>query len=492
MRVGVNILDITNPHGFRAYQRSVVFMMLTSFREVLGVKARILVEHSMSKNLFCEIVGMPVTEELLEKITASMEEMVKSDLLIEKHVMPIEEAISIAERQGQYDKVLNLNFRRSSNVHFYKLKDFYNYFYGPMFPSCKYLKIFKLSVADGGFIIQFEDHQNPGNLRPIKKIQNVNTVFRESSKWLKVLNVDTVGALNKNIANRKIRDIIAINEALHEKKVASIADNISNKNKKIVFIAGPTSSGKTTFAHRLAIQLKVTGINPHVISLDNYYRDYDPKENLEDLDLESINAIDVASINSDLENLLKGETVDIPIYDFVKRKKSYQGNFLKLSLNDVLIIEGIHGLNESISEKVPKDICYRVFISALTQLNLDDHNRISTSDTRLIRRMTRDITYRNTSARTNLAMWSTVLKGEAKYIFPYQNTADAVFNSALVYEMSILKQFAEPLLFAIDKTSPEYLEARRLIKFLDSFLGVSSEQVPKNSILREFIGGLSL
>jgi len=466
--------------------------MLTAFREILGDQARVLVEHSTSKNLFCEIEGMHVSESILEKVTLSMQQMIEDDLPIEKHVLPTNEAISIVEAQEQRDKVLNLNFRRSSNVNLYKLKDFYNYFYGQMFPSCGHLKIFRLSASEGGFMIQFEDHQNPGNLRPLKTIQNVTAVFRESSRWLKVLNVDTVGALNKNIADMKIKELIGINEALHEKKVASIADDIVEKGKSIVFVAGPTSSGKTTFAHRLAIQLKVIGRNPHVISLDNYYRDYNPKDNLEELDLESIEAIDVSSINDDLGKLIKGELTDIPVYDFAKRKKSYLGNFMKLASNDVLIIEGIHGLNEEIGKNIQKNNTYRIFISALTQLNLDDHNRISTSDTRLLRRMIRDITYRNTPVITNLRMWPSVLRGESKYIFPYQNTADAVFNSALVYEMSILKQFAEPLLFSVEKSQQEYLEARRLIKFLDSFLGVSSEHVPKNSILREFIGGLSL
>ena len=467
-------------------------MMLTAFREILGIKARILVEHSISKNLFCEVLNYDVTDEILNKVENLMKKMVLEGLPIEKHVVPIEKAIEIVEKQGLNDKVLNLNFRRSSNVNLYKLKDFYNYFYGKMADNCSVLKIFKLSLTEGGFILQFEDHQNIGNLRPLKEAENITRVFRESSRWLKVLNVDTVGALNNKITQRKISEIIGINEALHEKKLMEIADDIFYKNKRIVFIAGPTSSGKTTFAHRLAIQLKVIGKTPNIISLDNYYKDFDIKENLEDLDLESINAIDSISINKDILNLLSGNVVDIPSYDFTKRKKSYNGNYSKLSVNDILIVEGIHGLNEKIGEGVKKKDSYRIFISALTQLNLDDHNRISTSDTRLIRRMTRDVTYRNTKVQTNLAMWSSVLKGESTYIFPYQDTADAVFNSALVYEMCILKQFAEPLLFSIEKHMPEYIEARRLIKFLDSFLGVSGEVVPKNSILREFIGGLSL
>ena len=467
-------------------------MMLTAFREILGIKVRVLVEHSVSKNLFCEVLGSEVTEELIDKVERLMHEMVLLNLPIEKYVISIEKAIEIVEEQGLDDKVLNLYFRRSSNVNLYKLKNFYNYFYGKMANSCSELKIFKLSLTEGGFMVQFEDYEQKGSLRPLKEAQNITRVFRESSRWLKVLNVDTVGALNYKITERKIGEIIGINEALHEKKLMGIADDIFYKNKKIVFIAGPTSSGKTTFAHRLAIQLKVIGKNPHIISLDNYYKDFDVRENLEDLDLESINAIDVSSVNLDISNLLSGNIVDIPSYDFTKRKKSYNGNYLKLGENDILIVEGIHGLNEKLGEGVDKKDSYRIFISALTQLNLDDHNRISTSDTRLIRRMTRDITYRNTKVQTNLAMWPSVLKGESTYIFPYQDTADAVFNSALVYEMCILKQYAEPLLFSVEKSMPEYAEARRLIKFLDSFLGVSSEIVPKNSILREFIGGLSL
>ena len=305
------------------------------------------------------------------------------------------------------------------------------------------------------------------------------------------MKADTVGALNDKLCQDGSGEIIRVAEALHEKKIALLADKITQEHRPIVLIAGPSSSGKTTFAARLGIQLRVNGAKPHVISLDNYYFDRDkcPRDEFGNYDFETIDAIDTAQINQDLNALLAGETVEIPRFNFTTGKREYKGNYLKLEDHDVLLLEGIHGLNARIGSDVPRSDKFKIFISPLTQINIDDHNRIPTTDARLLRRIVRDYQFRGASAADTIAMWPSVLRGEIKYIYPCQHLADDFFNSALVYEMCILKQYAEPLLFGIARDKPQYTEARRLIQFLTSFVGIPSENVQPNSILREFIGG---
>lgn len=489
----IEFLDITSSSGFRTYQKSVIFLMICAAKEVIGKKTRVVVEHSINKNFYCEILedGVSVTKELLEKITEKMQILVERDLPIERVSVPVEQAINIAKKFGLKDKERLLKYRRTANVNLYKLDWFYNYFYDQMLPSTGGLKVFKLKLEGKGFIIQFPNSEQPDELREIKPLKKISKVFLESSQWGKILKVDTVGALNDQISDVGLNNIIRITEALHEKKIANIADMIHQQNKNIILIAGPSSSGKTTFAQRLGIQLRVNGLRPHIISLDNYYmeRQFIPKDEFGEPDFEALEALDVQSINKDLEMLIAGKAVDIPTFNFKLGKRIYKGDPFKMKDNDVLIIEGIHGLNDKIGEGVSAENKFKIFISALTQLNVDDHNRIATRDTRIIRRIVRDSTFRGVDALTNIAMWPSVMRGEALHIFPHQEKADAMFNSALVYEMSILKQYAEPLLFKIDRSMPQYTEARRLIKLLDSFLGVTSESVPQNSILREFIGG---
>lgn len=489
----IEFLDISSTYGFRTYQRSIVFLMICAAKEVVGKKTRVVVEHSIDKNFYCEILedGIEVNNELLEKIMQKMMQLAERDIPIEKVSMSVEEAINISKKFALKDKIQCLKYRRTSNVSFYKLDWFYNYFYGQLVPSTGYLKVFKLKKESKGFVIQFPNPEEPDKLREIKPLKKISKIFLESSQWGRILEVDTVGALNEEISKVGLNNIIRVTEALHEKKIANIADMIHQQNKNIVLISGPSSSGKTTFAQRLAIQLKVNGMRPHVISLDNYYleREFIPKDEFGELDFESIDALDVKSINKDLEMLMAGKAVDVPTFSFKLGKRIYKGNYLKMQANDILVIEGIHGLNDRIAEGIPSNNKFKIFISALTQLNIDDHNRIPTTDTRIIRRIVRDNTFRGVDALTNIAMWPSVLRGESLHIFPYQERADAMFNSALVYEISILKQYVEPLLFKIDNSYPQYTEARRLIKFMDSFLGVTSESVPHNSILREFIGG---
>jgi len=489
----IEFLDITSSSGFRTYQKSIVFLMIYAAKEIIGKKTRVIVEHSIDKNFYCEIPeeGVEITKELLEKITGKMQALVEKDLPIEKVSVPMEEARSIAKKFGLKDKEKILKYRRTTNVSFHKLDWFYNYFYDQLLPSTGGLKVFKLKLEGKGFIIQFPNPDNPEELKEIKPLKKISKVFLESSQWAKILKVDTVGALNDEISKIGLNNIIRVTEALHEKKIANIADMIHEQNKNIVLVAGPSSSGKTTFAQRLGIQLRVNGLRPHIISLDNYYleREFIPKDEFGEPDFESLEALDVASINKDLEMLVAGKAVDIPNFDFKIGKRIYKGLPFKMNDNDVLVIEGIHGLNDKIGEGISVNNKFKIFISALTQLNLDDHNRIATRDTRMIRRIVRDSTFRGVDALTNIAMWPSVMRGEALHIFPHQEKADAMFNSALVYEMSVLKQYAEPLLFKIDKSMPQYTEAKRLLRLLDSFLGVTSESVPHNSILREFIGG---
>lgn len=489
----VEFLDATDVNGYRAYQTSAAFMMICAAKEVLGKKVRIVIEHSINKNYYCEIIddNIVITNEILKKIENKMHRLVKENLPFEKFSLSLEKCLALSEEFGLEDKIKILKFRRTANVNFYKLDGFYDYFHGQLAPSTGYIKLFKISKQATGFILQFPKSTNLNEIEPLRSFEKISKVFVESSQWARILNIDTVGSLNEKICDGKIGEIIRITEALHEKKIASIADQILQNNRRIILIAGPSSSGKTTFSYRLAVQLKVNGLNPHIISLDDYFNDQinTPHEDNNDFDYESINAIDIKQINEDLENLLKGNTVNIPSFNFATGRRENRGRYLKLNEKDVMIIEGIHGLNDKTGIGIKHDLKFKIFISALTQLNVDDHNRIPTTDTRMLRRIVRDNRFRKLDAATTIKMWPSVMRGESENIFPFQEVADAVFNSALVYELSVLKQFVEPILFKIDKSQPQYTEARRLIKFLDSFLGVSSEEVPKNSIIREFIAG---
>ncbi|MCL2500433.1 MAG: nucleoside kinase [Defluviitaleaceae bacterium] len=487
----VEFLDITDPNGFRTYQRSATMLLVYAAKSVLGRKTRVVVAHSINKNYFCEIPGHEITDELLSKIEAVMHDAVKANFPIVKYTLPKEEALKIADGLGLDDKIRLLKYRHNLTVSFYKFDWMYDYLYGEMTPNTGCLDRFKLSRRSHGFMLQFPNIGLDYAFADISKEGKVSQIFMEAGQWARILKADTVGALNDKLCTAGSGEIIRITEALHEKKIALLADQIMQEHRPIVLIAGPSSSGKTTFAARLGIQLKVNGAVPHTIGLDNYYLDREdcPRDADGNYDFETIDAIDTAQINKDLQALLSGERVQIPTFNFLTGKREYKGRFLALSPKDVLILEGIHGLNERVSEEVPASDKFRIFISAMTQINIDDHNRIPTTDTRLVRRLVRDFQYRGASAATTIGMWPSVLRGETKYIFPHQEQADAFFNSALVYEMCVLKQYAEPLLFNLEPNVPQYTEARRLIKFLSTFLGIPSEHIPPNSILREFIGG---
>lgn len=489
----LEFIDLTSADGMRIYQRSLSFLLFYAVRKIIE-NGNVIIHHSMGSGFFCELIGVDdITEELLNKIENKMKEVVKQDLLFNKMSIPLDEAMKIFEENGMDDKRNLFKYRRSSMVNLYELGGIKNYFYGYMVPSTGFLKHFGLIMHGSGFILQFPTIKEPAKVPEFVPSPKLAQIFQEYKNWGKILRVDTVGALNDVIANQGIGSLIRISEALHEKKIAQIADMITERGDSIavVLIAGPSSSGKTTFAQRLSIQLRVNGMRPHTISIDDYFvnREFTPRDENGEYDFESLESIDVELFNNDLKKLINGELVEIPSFNFKTGKREYKGRKIKMEKSDILIIEGIHGLNERLTRDIPKENKFKIYISALTQLNVDDHNRIPTTDTRLLRRIVRDNQYRGTSAERTIELWPSVRRGEEKNIFPYQEEADVMFNSALIYELSILKQYAEPLLFRIEPQSPCYSEAKRLFKFLDYFLGVSSESVPQNSIIREFIGG---
>lgn len=492
----IRFIDLTNIDGMRIYQRSLTFVLIYAIKEVFGKDVNFIIEHSLKKNIYCEQKGdkyLELTEENVQKISDKMQGIINDDIHIEKYSYPLDKGIRLVTENGMVDKAAILKYRRVSTVNLYKLGWLYDYFYGYMASSTGCLKVFKLIKQGDGIMLQFPQKNKPDFVEEYKPITKISNIFKEYSNWGKILKVATVGELNDVICQGQVGNIIRISEALQEKKIAYIADMIQMQKDdiKIVLIAGPSSSGKTTFAQRLCIQLRVNGILPHVISLDNYFKNRDeaPLDENGTPNFEALEYLDVPLMNNDLSLLLKGETVKLPNYNFLRGKREYTGKSLNLGENEVLVIEGIHALNEKLTYSIPKKNKFKIFISALTQLNIDNHNRVTTTDTRMIRRIIRDSKFRGTSAEYTLKMWSSVAKGENDYIFPFQEDADAMFNSALIYEMSILKQFVEPLLFKVSRDMPEFMEAKRLIKFLDCFLGVSSEEVPENSIIREFIGG---
>ncbi|MCL2873955.1 MAG: nucleoside kinase [Defluviitaleaceae bacterium] len=491
----IEFFDITNPNGFRVYQRSLFFIMFCAIKDVIGKDVRIVINRSINKNYFCELSSTSgnekLTDDVILKIESRMKEIVKQELPISKVTLSLEDGMAIAHENNLLDKIGTIKFRRTGWINFYELGNHYNYFYGTMAINTKYFTNFKLHRFASGLILQMPEASNPSELTELAQLDKMSKVFDQARQWREILNTRNVCELNNNICDGKFSDIVRLSEALHEKRVAELADMITNKGASIVLIAGPSSSGKTTFANRLSIQLNVNGFKARVISMDNYFKPAKEAE-LDEFgrpNFETISHVDVELLNNDLSKIVNGEEVPIPTYNFKDGRGEYHGDKIKIGDKDILIVEGIHGLNSSVATTVPTDKKFKIFISALTQISIDDHNRIPTSDTRLIRRMVRDFQFRNYSATDTLNIWPSVARGEAKYIFPFQEEADAYFNSALAYELCILKQFAEPLLFGITSDSPQYTEARRLVKFLDSFLGCSSEHLPSNSIIREFIGG---
>lgn len=483
--------------GRLTYRRSVTFMMLKAFYEVAGSMGirKLTVDFSIGNGFFVEPeLDFELTEKVLCQVKEKMEDYVTQEIPIMKRTIHIDEAVGLFHKYGMYDKERLFHYRRVSNVNVYHIGGFEDYFYGYMVPDTSYLKYFDLVLYQNGFVLVFPDH-DPKRVDPFKPKDKLFTVLKETSDWGRRLDLADVGALNSKISRGKISQVMLIEEALMEKKIGEVAGMIAaQKAKKLVMVAGPSSSGKTTFSHRLSTQLMALGLTPHPIAVDNYFvnRVDSPRDEKGNYDYEALACIDIKQFNEDMARLLAGERVQLPQYNFITGEREYKGDYLALGKDDILVIEGIHCLNDALSYSLPKESKFKIYISALTALNVDEHNRVPTTDGRLIRRMVRDARTRGATARDTIRRWDSVRRGEENNIFPYQEDADVMFNSALVYELSVLKLYAEPLLFGIPKDCPEYMEAKRLLKFLDYFLGVSSEDVPKNSIIREFIGGSCL
>lgn len=491
----IEFLGTNTVCGMDTYRRSAVLIMIKSFYDVCGAEKiqKLTVDYSLSKGYYCKLEGeSKISEELLRKVEERMRELISLDLPIVKKTIGTREAVEKFKSYRMYDKEKLFKFRRGSNVNIYSINGFEDYYYGYMVPSTSYVEVFGLYQYDEGFVFQLPVKENPLELPEFKPQHKVFKVLKESSAWGKMMDIETVGALNEKIATGKIKDVILVQEALQEMKIANLATQIVNtKNIKFVMIAGPSSSGKTTFAKRLSIQLTAHGLKPHIVSVDNYFHNRvdTPRDENGDYNYEVLEALDVELFNEQMTALLKGERVIMPEYNFQTGKKEYGDVYMEMGEEDILVIEGIHCLNDKLSYSLPKESKFKIYISALTQLNVDEHNRIATTDGRLIRRIVRDARDRYTSAEETIARWASVRKGEEECIFPYQEDADAMFNSALIYELAVLKNFAEPLLFSVPSDSPHYQEAKRLLKFLDYFLGVDSKYIPANSLVREFVGG---
>ncbi|MCI8950687.1 MAG: nucleoside kinase [Lachnospiraceae bacterium] len=483
--------------GRLTYRRSVTFMMLKAFYEVAGSRRirKLTVDFSIGNGFFVEPeLDFELTEAFLVQVKERMKELTAMKLPITKRTIHTDEALERFHKHGMYEKERLFHYRRVSSVNIYSIGGFEDYFYGYMVPSTEYLKYFDLTLYQNGFVLVFPD-RDPKVVDPFKPKDKLFHVLKETSDWGRHLDLADVGGLNDRISQGRASQVMLIEEALMEKKIGEIASKIaSEESKKLVMIAGPSSSGKTTFSHRLSIQLMALGLKPHPIAVDNYFvnRIDSPRDADGNYDYEALDCIDVKQFNEDMTNLLSGQRVELPRYNFISGEREYKGDYLALGENDILVIEGIHCLNDALSYSLPKENKFKIYISALTSLNVDEHNRVPTTDGRLIRRMVRDARTRGASAQDTIRRWDSVRRGEESNIFPYQEDADVMFNSALVYELAVLKLYAEPLLFGIPKNCPEYTEAKRLLKFLDYFLGVSSEDVPKNSIIREFIGGSCL
>ncbi len=481
--------------GYLTYVRGLVLVLMRAFYRVIDQAQirRICVEYSIGDSLFCEVEGeLLLDENLLSKIKEEMKRLIDRDLPFEKRTVDTQEAVELFHQYKMYDKEKLFRYRRTSKTNIYRLDGFEDYYYGYMPASTGILSVFDLQLYKDGFFLILPSKKDTKKLSKLVLREKLFLVQRESNQWGKTMEIENVGALNEQITKGMIGDLILVQEAFQEKKIAEIAERIKAAGgKKFIMIAGPSSSGKTTFSHRLSIQLRTLGFKPHPIAVDDYFvnREDTPLDENGNYNFETLFAIDVEQFNKDMTALLNGQCIELPTFNFKTGKREYKGNFKQLEEEDLLVIEGIHGLNDKLSYSLPRESKFKIYISALTQLNIDEHNRISTTDGRLIRRLVRDARNRGASAKHTIGMWSSVRRGEEENIFPFQEDCDCMFNSALIYELAVLKQYAEPLLFSVEKDCKEYQEAKRLLKFLEYFLGVSTEEIPKNSILREFVGG---
>ncbi|MGM0379114.1 MAG: nucleoside kinase [Bacillota bacterium] len=489
----IEFIDLTDMDGIRIYQRGLSYLLIRATKEIYP-EIELKISHSLSKGLFFEVSyeNRSFTKKHVKKIKRKMKEIVKKDEDFIKIKVSSKKAKKLFNQMNMETKTDLLDYRKYCYINLYKNGNMQKYFFGYMVPSTGYLDIFDLTFYDGGIILRHPTIDTPNSIPKFVESPNIAQIFSEYTKWAGIHNCNYVSNLNNIIKNNNQKDLILLAEALHSRKIIEIADKIIKKNKRVILIAGPSSSGKTTFAKRLKTQLKVDGVNPVMLSTDDYFvsRDETPIDENGEYDFEAIEAVDLDLFNKHLNDLLQGKKVEIPSFDFEKGQKNYNGDFLQINKNQPIIIEGIHGLNPKLTFDIFEKEKFKIYISALTQLNIDKHNRIPTTDARLIRRIVRDNNYRGISVQETINRWASVRRGEEKNIFPYQEDADIMFNSAIVYELAIMKKHVEPLLLQITKGEKAYLEAKRLLKFIQYFETIDDDSlVPRNSILKEFIGG---
>ena len=491
----LKMITVEEKPGMQTYERSVVFLMLKAFYDVVRKEnvERVSVEYSIIHALFIRAKGaFTLGQELLNQVEGRMRAISEQAVPIRKESINTDDAVELFRKTQMYDKAQLLSFRINSHVNIYFLDEFSDYFYGYMVPDTGYLKCFGLQLFESGFVLRLPDQKNPSQLGAFHPSMKVFRELYDATLRSEALHISNVAEMNGVISQGNATHMILAHEAMMEKKIGDIAGEIAaRKDVRFVMIAGPSSSGKTTFSHRLSTQLLACGLHPHAIATDNYFknRSETPLDQNGQYDFESLGAMDVEQFNADMTRLLRGETVEIPQFNFKKGVREYNGDYLTLGAQDVLVIEGIHCLNDQLSYSLPKESKYKIYISCLTTLNVDDHNYIPTTDARLLRRIERDARTRGYSARATIQMWPSVRRGEENNIFPFQDSADMIFNSALIYEIALLKPFVEPLLFGVPKDCEEYIEAKRLLKFLNYFLPIPADDVPKTSLMREFIGG---
>ena len=487
----VSLVDISSKGGMRIYRRTLIYIMAKAFEE-LYKDVKIRVNYQLSNAMFCTVENMEITDEMLKNVENKMKEIVSKNLPIQKKVFSRQEAEELYKKEDSSKGRLQLDLETNKTIDMYYCEDYYNYMYGDIAINTGIIKVFGLIKYEHGFLLRYPSAKNPFVLPEYKETKKLLWAFNEYSDIHKILDVSTVYKLNRIIENGQIKKLIMLEEALHEKKIAQIADKIAaNKSIKMVLIAGPSSSGKTTFAQRLGLQLRINGLKPVTISVDNYFveRPNTPKDENGEYDFENIEAIDIELFNRDLTDLLNGKTINCPEFDFKVGTKKYKGKTMHLAEDEILVIEGIHCLNDKLTSQISRNQKYKIYISALTVLSMDRLNRISTTDTRLVRRIVRDYKFRNYSAEHTLQTWAKVNRGEEKNIFPYQEEADSIFNTSLIYELAALKDIAMPLLEKISKDKKEHAEVVRLIDMLKYFEPIPSEYIPANSLLKEFLGG---
>jgi uridine kinase len=493
--VCVQVIDVTSSDGIRIYQRALTFLLVVAVRE-LYPEARVFVDHSVTLGgVFCEIRGHePFGPSDLEAIKRRMHEIAEADAPISQETLSAEEARAHFGAQGYDDKVELLR-RHQGEVTVHCLHGIRDYFYGHMPPSTGALDVFDLEHYPPGFILRMPRREHPDSLAPFQDVPKLMEVFRDSARRLHILHIQDIGSLNRAVEERRIREAVLVSEALHEQKIAQIADEIAVQRERIrlILIAGPSASGKTTFARRLTVQLMANGMRPFALGLDDYFvdREHSPLDDQGEYDFESLDALHLDIFNEHLAALLQGQRVRMRRFDFPSGR-GMDGEEVRVPEDTVVIVEGIHGLNPRLVSSVPLDQVHRVYVSALTQLNIDHHNRVPTTDTRLLRRIIRDAQYRGASAQHTIERWESVRRGEERNIFPYQENSDVMFNSSLVYELAVLKTFAEPLLLGVPRGGIEFIEAQRLLAFLRWVRPCDVDLVPDNSLLREFIGGSNL